>query len=95
MSARLEAAVAELVAALREELAAAAPPAGPAPVELLGVESFAARAGIGRSSAWLAVSSGAVRSVKIGGRRLVPASELSRLASGGQPESEAARPAGA
>jgi hypothetical protein len=51
-----------------------------APVELVSVAEFARRAGIGRSSAYLGVADGSVRSVKVRGRRLVPASELARLA---------------
>jgi hypothetical protein len=79
--ARVRAAVEELADALlavaRET---AAPPRVAAPVELVSVAEFARRAGIGRSSAYLAVSDGTLRSVRLRGRRLVPASELARLA---------------
>lgn len=51
-------------------------------VELLTVEEFGRRCGLGRSSAWNAVSSGRVRSIRIGGARRVPATELARLAAG-------------
>ena len=79
--ARLRAAVEELAAALlavaRES---AAPTRDAAPVELVSVAEFARRAGIGRSSAYLAVGDGTLRSIRLRGRRLVPASELGRLA---------------
>jgi excisionase family DNA binding protein len=83
MTDRLALALVELVDALRaevrEELQASAPPRE-APVELVSVEEFARRIGIGRSSAYVGVGSGSVRSVKVGGRRLIPASEVARLA---------------
>ena len=79
--ARVRAAVEELADALlavaRES---AAPARDAAPVELVSVAEFARRAGIGRSSAYLAVSDGTLRSVRLRGRRLIPASELARLA---------------
>lgn len=85
---RLALALEELVDALRaevrEELLAAAP-RREAPVELVSVAEFARRAGIGRSSAYLGVSDGSIRSVKVRGRRLVPASELARLAEAASP----------
>lgn len=75
MSVRLEAALAELVAALREELAER-----PAPVELLSVEQAAHRAGIGRSMAYELIRRGELESVRIGRRRLVPADAVAELA---------------
>ena len=77
--ARVRAAVEELADAL---LAVAREPAArdAAPVELISVAEFARRAGLGRSSAYLSVADGSLRSVKVRGRRLVPASELARLA---------------
>ena len=80
MSDRLALALAELADALRAEIAAESRPADAAPVELVSVAEFARRAGIGRSSAYLAVSDGTLRSVRLRGRRLIPASELARLA---------------
>jgi excisionase family DNA binding protein len=78
---RVRVAVAELAEAL---LAVARESAAPArdvsPVELISVAEFARRAGLGRSSAYLAVADGSLRTVKVRGRRLVPASELARLA---------------
>jgi hypothetical protein len=77
--ARVRAAVAELAEAL---LALARPGTSTttAPVELLSIAEFSRRAGLGRSSTYLAAGEGSIRTVKVRGRRLVPASELSRLA---------------
>ena len=86
MSDRLDAAVAELVAALRAELAA--PPS--APPALLDVSEAARRAGIGRTLMYRQIARGTVRSVKVGRRRLVPADALAALAT-----NEAPAPAGA
>jgi hypothetical protein len=76
---RVRAAVEELADAL---LAVAREPAArdAAPVELISVAEFARRAGIGRSSAYLGVADGSIRSLRLRGRRIVPASELARLA---------------
>jgi hypothetical protein len=76
---RVRAAVEELADAL---LAVAREPADhdAAPVELISVAEFARRAGIGRSSAYLGVADGSIRSLRLRGRRIVPASELARLA---------------
>jgi len=52
----------------------------PPPVELLSVAEFARRAGIGRSSAYLMIADGSLRSIRVGRRRIIPASELGRLA---------------
>ncbi len=46
---------------------------------LLSVDLTAARLGIGRSLAWDLVRSGQLSSIKIGARRLVPASEVGRF----------------
>ena len=90
MSDRLEAAVRELVAALREEMAFA-PPIGPR--ELLSVGSAAERASIGRTLMYSLIQRGDVRSVKAGRRRLIPADSLaefmtrvSAATNGGRPE---------
>jgi hypothetical protein len=78
---RVRAAVEELADALLAVARESRPQArDAAPVELVSVAEFARRAGIGRSSAYLGVADGSVRSVKVRGRRLVPASELARLA---------------
>lgn len=85
--ARVRAAVDELADALlavaRES---AAPSRVAAPVELVSVAEFARRAGLGRSTAYLLVADGTVRSVKVRGRRIVPASELARLTDLAGPE---------
>lgn len=76
MSDRLEIAVAELVAALREEVTSTLE----APPELLDISSACARMGIGRSLLYSAIGRGEVRSIKIGRRRLIPAGALADFA---------------
>ena len=76
MSDRVQAAVAELVAALRAEMAAPAS----APPELLDVSEAARRAGIGRSLMYDLIGRGSVRSVKIGRLRRIPADAIAALA---------------
>lgn len=51
-------------------------------VELLSVADFAKRAGVSRSTAYLLVSSREVCSIKVRGRRLVPASAVAALLDG-------------
>lgn len=75
MSDRLEAAVAELVAAIRAEIAEAQMDAPPV---LLTVPEAAARLGIRRTLMYDLLGSGEVESVKVGRRRLVPADALDR-----------------
>jgi excisionase family DNA binding protein len=78
---RVRAAVAELAEALlavARETAASRRDAEV--VELLSPATFARRASLSRSSLYLALASGKIRSVKVRGRRCVPASELARLA---------------
>jgi excisionase family DNA binding protein len=77
---RLEAALAELAAAIRAEIADAAPPTD-APPELLSIEEAARRLGIGRTAMYGLLTSGRVRSVRIGRRRLVGAAALAAVAS--------------
>lgn len=48
------------------------------------VEEFARVIGLGRNAAYAAVKRGDVRSVRIGGRILVPRTELPRLLGGAQ-----------
>jgi excisionase family DNA binding protein len=79
---RVRAALTELGEALIE-LARQKPPATTSPVELVSVAEAARRAGIGRSSMYLEVQAGRIRSVRVRGRRLVPAAELTRLAEPG------------
>jgi excisionase family DNA binding protein len=73
VSARLEAAVAELVAALREEVA----PAAPTPDRLLSVDEAAAALSIGRTAVYGELAAGRLRSVRLGRRRLIPSSAIS------------------
>jgi excisionase family DNA binding protein len=62
---------------------AAMAPAAPQAVELLSVEEAARRlGGIARSTLYQLMSSGAVRSVEVGGRRFVPSSEVDGIAAG-------------
>ncbi len=80
MSDRLEVALAELAAAIRAEVAAAAQPQGP---ELLSVDEAATAAGLGRTAMYGLIGSGRVRSVSVGRRRLVPRSAIAELAKAG------------
>lgn len=79
MSDRLEAAVAELVAALREELAAGSA-RDPEAERLLSIPEAAERLGIGRTRLYAEIAAGRVRTIKSGRRRLVPASAVAELA---------------
>jgi hypothetical protein len=96
MTDRLAAAVTELVAALREDLARLVQPAtAPDSVDLLSPAAFARRSGLGRSTVYLAIADGSVRSIKVRGRRLLPSSELARLAAaapGAVPRGNTKRP---
>lgn len=74
MNARLEAAIAELVAALRDEAAVGAPVDGPD--RLLDLASAAQLLGIGRTALYAEIGAGRIRSIKVRGRRLVPASAI-------------------
>lgn len=78
--ARVRAAVEELVGAVIDLARSSQPTPAAGPVELLSPAAFARRASLSRSSTYLALASGAVRSVKVRGRRLIPISELTRLA---------------
>jgi excisionase family DNA binding protein len=84
--ARLRAAVAELadaLVALAHDSAPSERPAGP--VDLWAPAEFARRAGLGRSTLYLAIADGSIRSTKVRGRRLIPSSELTRLAAAAPP----------
>jgi excisionase family DNA binding protein len=89
MSERLDRAVCELVAALREELT---PAAQPSPPELLDVREAARRVGISRTSLYQLLGRHEVRSIKVGRRRLVPASALLALEHEGAPSLALASP---
>jgi excisionase family DNA binding protein len=77
MSERLEAALAELVAALREEIATERPAA--APERLLAVDEAAAALGIGRSKVYGEIAAGRLGSLRVGRRRLLPASAIAEF----------------
>ena len=70
MSARLEAAIAELADALRDEMRAAPPPDVPA--QLLTVDQAATALSIGRTAVYLPLSSGRLRSFRVGRNRRIP-----------------------
>ncbi len=79
---RLEAAVAELVDALREEASASRP--NDAPMALLDIPTAAARlGGVGRTLIYSMLGDGRLRSIKVGRRRLIPADALQELATRG------------
>lgn len=82
MSDRLRTAVVELVAALRDEIAAEARPIVREPDRLLSIEQAARALGIGRTALYSEIGAGRIRSVKVGRRRLVPSSAISEVASG-------------
>jgi excisionase family DNA binding protein len=65
---RLDAAIAELVAALRDELARVTPSG---PDRLLGIGQVADSLSLGRSKVYDLIASGQLRSLKVGDRRLV------------------------
>jgi len=75
MSNRLDAAMVELVAALRAEVAAQAIPV-PGPPRLLSVEEAARTLGLARSNVYRFITDGSLKSVKVGARRLVPEAAL-------------------
>jgi excisionase family DNA binding protein len=81
MSDRLATALAELAAAIREEVQAEAQrPA--APDRLLSVDAAAAMCGVGRTFFYRELQAGRCRSTKVGRRRLIAASALSDYIAG-------------
>ena len=83
MSDRLDAAVAELVAALRDELVPA--PAADQmdlPERIYSVEQAAELLAVGRTFLFGEIAKGNLRTLKAGRRRLVPASSISDYARG-------------
>jgi excisionase family DNA binding protein len=75
MSDRLAAALSELVDAIRAEVSPPTTPLGPDP--LLDIPAAcAAMGGIGRSALYGLLSSGDLRSVKVGRRRLIPSAAI-------------------
>lgn len=79
MTARLDAALAELAAAIRDEVRAELADRTDGPPELLSIRAASARTGIGRTSMYAAIGRGQVRSIKVGRRRLIPADALAEL----------------
>jgi excisionase family DNA binding protein len=73
MSDRIEAAIRELTDALREELGAQS---SAGPDRLLSVDEAAATLGLGRSRLYEDLLAGRLRSVKVGRRRLIPATAV-------------------
>ena len=85
MTARLEAAVQELTAAIREELAAT-PPAPSLPDRLLSIPEAAQALGVSRTALYGELRSGRLRSVHVGRRVLIPASAITeRINRGARP----------
>jgi excisionase family DNA binding protein len=76
MSDRLEAAIRELADALREDVAAELQSRRDAPDRLLSVDEAGAMLGLGRSRLYLEISTGRLKSVAVGRRRLVPAQAI-------------------
>jgi excisionase family DNA binding protein len=76
--ARIRAAAAELAEAL--VAAVAAQECAPRPERLLSIAEAAELAGVGRTALYQAMARGDVRSVRIGRRRLIPASSIRALA---------------
>ena len=54
------------------------------PEQLLSIDRTALIAGVGRTTIYAAIGAGRLRSVKVGRRRLVPASALAELAAAEQ-----------
>ena len=79
MSDRLEAAVAELVDALRAELA----PVADAPDHrLLSVDEAGAMLSLGRSKVFEELAAGRLRSIAVGRRRLIPSGAIGEFIAG-------------
>lgn len=76
MTARLDAAIRELIEALAESVRAEAAAVPAAPDRLLSIDEAATMLGIGRSALYGELGAGRVRSVKVGRRRLIPAGAI-------------------
>jgi excisionase family DNA binding protein len=83
---RIEAAVAELVEAIRAEVSAAAAP--PAPDRLVTVDEAAHLLGLGRTSIYELMASGDLPFVKIGRARRIPSRAVTQLTAGPQARSD-------
>ena len=80
MTARLDAAVAELIAAIIEITAEAERPASDVE-RLLDVPAACRAMNLGRTAVYAEIAAGRLRSIKVGRRRLVPASAIAEYAS--------------
>lgn len=90
---RLEAAVREIVEALREEMRAEVNARTTAPSRLLSIKEAAEACGLSRTTFYGLIGKGEVRSIRIGRRRLVPESALREfMDSGGEPSCRAPSP---
>jgi excisionase family DNA binding protein len=78
---RLTVAVAELVAALRAEIATESRPREREPDRLLSVDQAAQALGVGRTALYSEIRARRIRSVKVGRRRLIPSSAITDFAS--------------
>jgi excisionase family DNA binding protein len=81
LSDRLQAAVMELVGALRDEIAAEARPSEREPDRLLSIDQAAHAMGIGRTALYSEIAARRIRSVKVGRRRLIPSSAIGEVGS--------------
>jgi excisionase family DNA binding protein len=92
VSDRLDAAVRELVAALRDEIADEAKPAAPMPERLLSIDEAALTIGVGRTALYAEIGAGRLRTCKVGRRRLVPAGAIAELTAGDAQREHGLRP---
>ena len=79
MSARLDAALVELAAAIRAELRAELEVTAAAPERLLGIDEAASALGLGRTALYGEIAKRRLRSVTVGRRRLVPAGAIAEF----------------
>ncbi len=77
--ARVREAVDALAAALLDALREQGHPVAEGPERLLSIPEAAALAGLGRSALYALIGRGELRSLKVGRRRLVPASAIREL----------------
>jgi excisionase family DNA binding protein len=82
MTDRLALAVNELIDAIRAEVRAEAAASSSAPDRLLDVDAAAAALGIGRTAIYSEIQAGRIRSLKVGRRRLVPATAIAEYIAG-------------
>ena len=78
--AAIRAATDALAAAILDAVRAEAVSNDAGPEQLLSIDRAAVLAGVGRTTIYAAIGAGRLRSVKVGRRRLVPASAIAELA---------------